>query len=1058
MNAGQNNPLDTYSRYFPAHIKERGLDILRENRLDIVDSGPDGYFAVAYGTEEYDVQLLASGKPFERLGCTCPYAADGQLCKHMWALLLAIEAAERRPARPAKVQPRQSSWQPIINDAMREEDISLASDSDFGEHLIYRLTRPPTQIANNVEVELFFRERKKNGDLTVPKPLRLRRGDLEMLPLEADRNILGDLILLLPEHTAWSSLGRLEHIRNTVHLAGPRMPAILENMARTGRLLLGNSSTQKDYWQPIEWMSHPTALHLIVEETPNSDSLSATLELRADGERLLAGHSHFFDQRLLLYSNRIYPLDNPGSLTWLREFLAGREIRIARKEWPEFYSNVMSLVRRPEMELPDSLKPREIEATPQPHLRLAFRPHDPRAEGSLSFLYPEGIEIADGPQRLSIDESASTVLLCNLTAHAQARAQLREAGLQPYEDAETGQPLWGLPLPRFSTAVQTLLDAGWIVEAEGRPVRTARATSVRITTGISWFDVEGTADFDGLEATLPELMAALRAKSRYVRLGDGSIGLLPEDWMSRYALLSQMAKEKDGVLRLSRHQGPLLDAMLAAREESGETLFADEAFLELRRKLRTFDGIRAAPQPEGFVGQMRPYQLEGLAWLHFLDEYGLGGCLADDMGVGKTIQMLAWLEERRARRAAGEEIPPDLVVVPKSLLFNWLAEASRFTPKLTLLDYTGTARNRKAIPNHDVTLTTYGTLRRDITALTKFEFGAVILDESQAIKNAASDSAKAVRLLQGCHRFAMTGTPIENHLGEIWSLFEFLNPGLLGPQSNWKVGANLDDELRESLRRTLRPLILRRTKKQVASDLPERTEQVLYCDLEPEQRKVYNALLAQVRKDLDAKIASSGLAKSKLHVLEALLRLRQAACHPRLLLEKSDAPSAKFDVLLEQIAEIVDEGHKALIFSQFTSLLALLQPELDKLNIPYEYLDGQTRDRKERVERFQAEDGPPLFLLSLKAGGIGLNLTAADYVYLLDPWWNPAVEAQAIDRTHRIGQSRPIFAYRLVAKNTIEERILELQQSKRDLAEAILSADNALIASLKREDLDYLLS
>jgi SNF2 family DNA or RNA helicase len=391
-------------------------------------------------------------------------------------------------------------------------------------------------------------------------------------------------------------------------------------------------------------------------------------------------------------------------------------------------------------------------------------------------------------------------------------------------------------------------------------------------------------------------------------------------------------------------------------------------------------------------------------------------------------------------------------------LFNWLAEAARFTPELTLLDYTGTARNRRAIANHDVTLTTYGIVRRDITALSKIEFGAIVLDESQAIKNAASDSAKAVRLLQGRHHLAMTGTPIENHLGEIWSLFEFLNPGLLGPQSNWKIGANLDTEMRESLRRALRPLILRRTKKQVASDLPERTEQVLYCELEPDQRKVYNALLAQVRKDLDAKIASSGLAKSKLHVLEALLRLRQAACHPKLLVEKSDAPSAKFDLLLEQLEEIVDEGHKALVFSQFTSLLALLQPELDQRKIAFEYLDGQTRDRKERVERFQAEDGPPLFLLSLKAGGIGLNLTAADYVYLLDPWWNPAVEAQAIDRTHRIGQSRPIFAYRLVAKNTIEERILELQQSKRDLAEAILSADNALIASLKREDLDFLLS
>jgi SNF2 family DNA or RNA helicase len=304
----------------------------------------------------------------------------------------------------------------------------------------------------------------------------------------------------------------------------------------------------------------------------------------------------------------------------------------------------------------------------------------------------------------------------------------------------------------------------------------------------------------------------------------------------------------------------------------------------------------------------------------------------------------------------------------------------------------------------------------------------------------------------------MTGTPVENHLGELWSLFEFLNPGLLGAYSFFKAGVQLDADAREWLRKALRPLILRRTKQQVASELPSRSEQVLYCELEPEQRKLYNAILLKVRQDLNSRIAKDGLAKSKLHVLEALLRLRQIACHPQLVQESAKPVSAKFDILLDQLEEIAEEGHKALVFSQFTSLLALLKPRLDERKLRFEYLDGATTDRRKRVERFQSDDACPIFLLSLKAGGTGLNLTAADYVYLLDPWWNPAVEAQAIDRTHRIGQTRPVFAYRIVAKNTIEERILELQQGKRDLAEAILSADNASLASLRKEDLDFLLS
>src|SRR6185436_15222691 len=397
-------------------------------------------------------------------------------------------------------------------------------------------------------------------------------------------------------------------------------------------------------------------------------------------------------------------------------------------------------------------------------------------------------------------------------------------------------------------------------------------------------------------------------------------------------------------------------------------------------------------------------------------------------------------------------------VVPRSLVFNWIREAQRFTPNLRVLDYSGAGRRGRVLDagEVDVVITTYGTLRRDAADLAAIRFDYAILDEAQAIKNAGSASAKAARLLVADHRIAMTGTPIENRIEELWSLFEFLNPGMLGAASAFSALAH-DTSLdgREVLARSLRPVVLRRTKEQVASDLPARTEQTLAVELEPAQRLFYDGLLESYRRSVLERVDRLGVGRARMHILEALLRLRQAACHPVLAdARMRDAPSAKLDALLPRLEEVAEQGHKALVFSQFTSFLALARERLDADGVPYEYLDGQVRDRQSRVDRFQNDAACPLFLISLKAGGHGLNLTAADYVYLLDPWWNPAVEAQAIDRAHRIGQTRRVIATRLVARNTIEEKILQLQASKRALADAILGQDQGVLARIGRAELE----
>jgi SNF2 family DNA or RNA helicase len=597
------------------------------------------------------------------------------------------------------------------------------------------------------------------------------------------------------------------------------------------------------------------------------------------------------------------------------------------------------------------------------------------------------------------------------------------------------------------------------VEAEGRRLRKAGAFSLAVRSGTDWFDLEGQFDFEGVTAGLPELLAAVRRGDRLVRLGDSSHGMLPEEWLEKYAPLADLGRAVDGHLRFLPSQTMLLDVLLAAQPD----VPVDETFERLRDRLRNFKGVAPVEAPAGFVGKLRAYQQDGLGWLAFLQEFSFGGCLADDMGLGKTIQVLALLEMRRTRALfEGEDRRPSLVVVPRSLVHNWIEEAGRFTPDLKVLDYTGLERTGHIgnFDRYDLVVTSYGTVRRDILQLKEIPFDYVILDEAQAIKNPKSQAARASRLLASRFRLALSGTPVENHLGELGSIFDFLNPGMLGRSG--KLGLLSAGEPGKAsldvVAQGLRPFILRRTKEQVLSELPRKTEQTLFCEMESKQRRLYDELRAHYRGSLKNRIEKVGIKKAKIHVLEALLRLRQAACHPGLIdASRKGEPSAKLETLLDHLREVIDEGHKALVFSQFTSFLALVRDRLDHEKVVYEYLDGKTRDRQKRVARFQTDEECRIFLVSLKAGGQGLNLTAADYVFILDPWWNPAVEAQAVDRAHRIGQTRRVFAYRLIARNTVEEKILMLQAGKRKLAEAIITADESLIRTLTAEDLRVLL-
>jgi superfamily II DNA or RNA helicase len=840
--------------------------------------------------------------------------------------------------------------------------------------------------------------------------------------------------------------------------------ALVERLARTGRLRLRRTDGEEDP-PTVRWDdAQPWRFSLEIRPELGGKRWAWRGSLRRGENRMdLSEPLVLLPGLLILGVGRAARFDDLGVMPWIQRLRYEKEITFVEPQQDLMLGRILAETRVPPLELVESLRLEEINAKPRPSLTL----RTPRQNwglgsdkliGELEFDYDGAVIPAGRTTPLAVSTELGLVIRRDPRTESAADVKLFELGFREAKDPRLDPGTLELPAKRMAQVSKELVVAGWRVEAEGKLIRPAGEFKMALATGIDWFELEGGIQYGDQKVNLPDLLAAARRGESMIELGDGSMGMLPEEWLKKYGMLADLATTADGSLRFGSSQAGMLDALLAAQPE----IEVDAAFEKVRQNLRQFEGVVAVDSPPGFHGELRPYQRDGLGWLDYLQRFSFGGILADDMGLGKTIQVLALLQRRRAHRQAKG---PSLAVVPRSLVFNWMQEAAKFTPRLRILDYTGPGRHalREAFADYDLIITTYGTVRTDIAELTNIQFDYAILDEAQAIKNAESQSAKAARLLRSRFKLAISGTPIENHLGELWSIFEFLNPGMLGSDSVFKKyvgsGASLEQSDRTLLAKALRPFILRRTKQQVVEDLPEKTEQTLYCDMEAEQRRCYDELRAHYRDALLRKDTAE-LNRSKIEVLEALLRLRQAACHPGLISpELASEPSTKLEMLIPSISEVVAEGHKVLVFSQFTSFLAIVRERLEQEKIVYEYLDGRTRNRAAKVERFQTDPDCPVFLISLKAGGLGLNLTSAEYVYLLDPWWNPAVEAQAIDRSHRIGQTQHVFAYRLICRGTVEEKILELQQKKRDLADAILSADNrGVIQNLSREDLEFLLS
>ena len=631
----------------------------------------------------------------------------------------------------------------------------------------------------------------------------------------------------------------------------------------------------------------------------------------------------------------------------------------------------------------------------------------------------------------------------------------------------------GLPMKGFRIAIPkseafswlnenrvNLLNLGFEVsqpESRDKKYFVGKAViEVEVKENIDWFDIHAKIRFGDFEIPFKELRKLILRRKVEFKLPNGEIAIIPEAWLTKYADLFALS-ETEG----DNEKPVLRKHHLNLVKELEEGSLAKVHLSEKLRSLSSFSGIKNYALPVGFKGELRPYQKSGYNWLMFLNEYKLGGCLADDMGLGKTVQTLTMLQAQKDEGAG-----TSLLIMPTSLIYNWEKEAGKFTPDLKILNYTGTLRNKDVtrFEKYDLVLTSYGITRLDVDLLQKFYFNYVILDESQVIKNPTSNIAKAVRELKSRHKLVLSGTPIENTTLDLWSQMSFINPGILGSQTYFRneyqnpIEKKGDETKSKKLSAIIKPFILRRHKSQVATELPEKVENIQYSEMTPEQEKKYEEVKTHYREKIFKLIESEGLGSSRFMILEGLTKLSQLANHPRMIEQAYTGDSGKLEDITHMLKNALAEGHKVLVFSQFVKHLDIIKQYLKESKIDFAYLDGSSTDRREQVDRFNRDTNLKVFLISIKAGGLGLNLTEADYVFILDPWWNPAVEAQAVDRAHRIGQKKKVFTYKFITRNSVEEKILTLQQKKLRLTTELITTEESFMKQLTKDDIAQMLA
>lgn len=823
----------------------------------------------------------------------------------------------------------------------------------------------------------------------------------------------------------------------------------------------------------VRFSREPFRTKILVSPSGKTN-VQLALWILTGAEETLFTKATYLNDGLIVLHDAVHTAANADAVEIVSGFTeTGGTLKIKTKDWPHYLehtllplSNKTAIAFHPDLQ--------DVVTESEPDLKLylretekmmVFKPTFSYAGVEKQWLdYTSAITSSNGKvvvhQRNEAAEQTFLTLLRHLHPSMQ-ESRKAHAFLLPVAEAMKGSWYFNF----IDILKENKVDIiGYELLKQTRINPNKPETKINVSSGIDWFDAYMEISFGTETVQIADVKKALTKKQTFVLLKDGSMGLLTEEWMDKYGLIVKLGKSNgSGALRLNKFHFSAIEGLEEVRAEN-EWL---NELAEKRERLMNynFDDHQHISIPENIQADLRPYQRSGFQWMQFLNETGWGGILADDMGLGKTLQTLTFLQHYQNLYPKAKF----MVVCPTTLIYNWENEIKKFTPDITYHIHHGPQRNqhKAAFESCHLIITTYGTLRSDIKNLSQIAFDYVVLDESQAIKNPLSQVAKASLQLQSKNRLALSGTPLQNNTFDLFAQMNFLNPGMLGTMDFFRnefatpIDKMQEEEAKVQLRKMINPFLLRRTKEQVAPDLPEKSEMVLFCEMGSKQRKIYDAYRNSFRSKILGEIEDRGIDRAQLSILTGLMKLRQICDSPAILneTEQFENHSVKIEELVRELTENTG-SHKALVFSQFLGMLQLIREELDRLHIPYVYFDGSTSstEREKAIRKFQDEDDCRVFLISLKAGGVGLNLTAADYVYIVDPWWNPAVEQQAIDRTHRIGQTKNIFAYRLICKDTIEEKILLLQERKLSLVKDLIADDNAFIKKLTKEDVAYLLS
>ncbi|MBA2248667.1 MAG: DEAD/DEAH box helicase family protein [Chitinophagaceae bacterium] len=814
----------------------------------------------------------------------------------------------------------------------------------------------------------------------------------------------------------------------------------------------------------------PLQISPVFKVTVKDNGYELSCGVKIDNQLISLNENEWDTPLLFLYNHQFYQWQKPEDVLQADKYFNKKPTLLNKANWQEQLQKViLPLTKEYKVEFDKSLIKEIKEGDPEVRLMLIEKGEYLMFQPVFSY---KGFETKANDKEVIIVSEGDKILLVNRNKVAEQKfidklESLHSQFIRPQDGnslvlkgADVLKNNWFF---LFVDAMKDMKVPVYGFEAlKNFRFNTAKpSTHIHVSSGLDWFDARVELAFGDQRIGITDIKKALANKQSFVQLNDGTLGILPDEWIKKYSLLFKVGEGRSTQLRLSKYHLSVIDDLYEKRDEKELSFELDSKY----ERLRNFKSIPELDPPVHLIPILRPYQISGFHWLNYLNDVGWGGILADDMGLGKTVQALSMLEHYNTTNGNVKA----MVVCPTTLIYNWENEIKKFTPSLTYHIHHGSLRSRDAeeLQKSNVIITTYGTLRSDIHVFTKIMFDYIILDESQAIKNPGSKVAKAACLLSAKNRLCMSGTPLQNNTFDIYAQMNFLNPGLLGSVEFFRnefatpIDKFGEPEQKDHLRKLLYPFILRRTKEQVAKDLPEKMETILFCEMEEEQRKVYEVYRNSYRDKILGVIDQQGIDKSQLTILQGLMKLRQICDSPAILNEEEKYPnhSIKLDELTREITENIGE-HKALVFSQFLGMLALIKQKLKENNIVFEYFDGSTspQDREKAIQNFQNNDECRVFLISLKAGGVGLNLTAADYVYIVDPWWNPAVEQQAIDRTHRIGQTKNIFAYRMICKDTIEDKILLLQDRKRLLAKELIADDSSFVKSLSKDDVEYLFS